>query len=165
MKKPIISLIAAIGENRELGANNDLPWGRALPTDMTRFRNKTRGHTVIMGKRTFESMGSKPLSNRVNIVITREENYKPDGVVVVSSTEKAIEEAVKIEKEEVFVIGGGKIFELAMQYADKLYLTLIHASFPKADVFFPPYPDFKKEVYSEEVSEHGYDYEFVDLEK
>lgn len=164
MEKPIISMIAAIGANRELGANNDLPWGRALPTDMQRFRNKTRGHVVIMGKKTFESMQNKPLPNRVNIVITRED-FKADGVIVVHSIEDAIEEAKKSEKEEIFVIGGGKIFELAMLYADKLYLTLINTSFPQANVFFPPYPDFKKEVFREKVSENGYDYEFVDLVK
>lgn len=167
-------MIVAVGENREMGKDNDLPWGRALPTDMKRFRDKIRGHTIISGRRTFESMGSKPLPNRTNIIISREPNYKPEGVIVVDSVEKAIEEAKKHEKEavsakgsgepgEIFVIGGGKIFELSMPYADKLYLTLIHAKFPEADTFFPDYSDFKKEVCREEVSENGYTYEFIDL--
>ena len=165
-----ISLIAAIGENRELGKNNDLPWGRALPTDMKRFRDKTRGHTVIMGKRTFESMNNTPLPNRENIVVSREEDYKPEGVTVVDSVEKAIEEARKHENPpaggEIFIIGGGKIFELALPYADRFYLTLIHAKFADADTFFPEYEkEFTKVVYRDKVSENGYNYEFMDLEK
>jgi len=166
MNKPIISMIAAIGENRELGADNDLPWGRALPTDMMRFRDKTRGHVVIMGKKTFESMDNKALPNRVNIVITRDEDFKPNGVVVAHSVEEAIAEAKKSEPGEIFIIGGGKIFELALPYADKFYLTLIRANFPKADIFFPEYKDdFKKVVYREKVEENGYSYEFLDLER
>lgn len=163
MNKPIISQIVAVGENREMGANNDLPWGRALPTDMKRFRDKIRGHTIISGKRTFESMGSKPLPNRVNIIVSREENFHPEGVVVASSVEKAIEEAKKTEKEEIFIIGGGKIFELSMPYTDKIYLTLIHAKFPDADTFYSDYSDFKKVAYRQKVSENGYNYEFIDL--
>ncbi len=163
MSKPIVSMIVAVGENREMGANNDLPWGRGLPTDMKRFRDKIRGHTIISGKRTFESMGSKPLPNRVNIIVSREEDFKPEGVIVAHSVEQALEEAKKHEKEEIFIIGGGKIFELSMPFADKLYLTLVHASFPNADVFFPDYSEFKKEVYRDKVSENGYNYEFIDL--
>lgn len=168
IEKYRVSAIAAIGENRELGENNDLPWGRALPTDMERFRSKIRGHTIISGRRTFESMGSKPLPNRTNIVISREPDYKPEGVIVVSSVKEAIEEAKKHETadNEIFVIGGGKIFELALPYADRLYLTLVHAKFPDADVFFPPYPEFKKVVSREPaITENGYTYEFVDLER
>jgi dihydrofolate reductase len=163
-----ISMIAAIGENRELGKNNDLPWGNLLPQDQKRFRNKTRGHAVIVGKRTFESMGGKAWPNRVNIVVSRDANFKPEQVLVAPSIERAIEEAKKHTPPdgEIFVIGGGKIFELAMPYADKFYLTLIHAKFPDADTFFPPYEKvFTKEVYREKVSENGYDYEFIDLEK
>lgn len=162
---PIVSQIVAVGENREMGKDNDLPWGRALPTDMKRFRDKIRGHTIISGRRTFESMGAKPLPNRTNIIVTREEDYRPEGVIVVHSIEKAIDVARKTEKEEVFVIGGGQVFAAAMPYTDKIYLTLIHAKFPDADTFYPDYPDFKKEVYREKVSENGYDYEFIDLER
>lgn len=176
MSKPIISMIAAIGENRELGKNNDLPWGRALPSDLKRFRDKIRGHTVISGRKTFESMGAKPLPNRTNIIVTREENYKPEGVVVVHSVEEAIEEAKKSEQEatsakgpgepgEIFVIGGGQIFTTAMPFADRLYMTLIHAKFPDADTFFPEYPEFTNEVYREDMEENGYKYTFVDLKK
>lgn len=156
-------MIVAVGEDRAMGKDNDLPWGRALPTDMKRFRDKTRGHTVIMGRRTFESMQSKPLPNRVNIIISREADFHPDGIIVVDSVEKAIEEAKKSEKDEIFIIGGGKIFELSMKLADKLYLTLVHAKFPNADAFFPDYHEFKKETYREKVTENGYDYEFIDL--
>ncbi len=165
MNKPIVSQIVAIGEDREMGKNNDLPWGRALPTDMKRFREKTRGHVVIMGRRTFESMQSNPLPYRINIVITREKDYKPEGIVIKHSIEDAIEEAKKTEQTEIFVIGGAQIFEVAMPYTDKIYLTKIAAKFPDADTFFPDYSAFKKEVYREKVSENGYDYEFIDLLK
>lgn len=163
-----VSAIAAIGENRELGANNDLPWGRALPTDMERFRNKVREHTIISGRRTFESMGSKPLPDRTNIVVSREPDYKPEGVIVVPSVEEAIAEAKKHKTKdgEIFVIGGGKIYELALPHVGRLYLTLIHASFPNADVYFPDYSEFKKVVHREPpITESGYTYEFVDLER
>lgn len=165
--KPVVSMIVAIGENREMGKDNDLPWGRALPTDQKRFRDKTRGHAAIFGRRTFDSMGGKAWPNRTNIVVTREKDFKPEGVIVVHSIEEAIEEAKKHEPSdgEIFIIGGGKIFELAMPYTDKIYLTLIHAKFPDADTFFPDYSEFKKIVYREEVSENGYNYEFLDLER
>lgn len=169
MKKPIVSLIVAVGENREMGKDNDLPWGRALPTDQKRFREKTKGHAVISGRRTFESMGGKAWPNRTNIVVTKDPDWiknrmKEDpNLIVCNSIIDAIEEAKKYEKEEVFIIGGGQVFAAAMPYTDKIYLTFIHAKFPDADTFFPDYSQFKKVVYREEVSENGYDYEFIDL--
>ena len=117
----MISIIAAIGKNNELGKNNTLIW--SMPADMKFFRDTTRGHTVIMGRKTFESIG-KPLPNRKNIVITRDKNYKKDGIEIVNSLNEAIN--LTIPNEEVFVIGGGEIYKQAIEIADKLYITHIN---------------------------------------
>lgn len=127
-----LSLIAAIGNNNELGKNNQLLWN--LPADMKHFRDTTRGHTVIMGRKTHESIG-RPLPNRRNIVITRDTTYQKDGVEVVHS----IDEALKLFEntdEEVFCIGGADVYAQALPYANKLYITHLDATFD-ADTFFP----------------------------
>ena len=128
----MISIIAAIGKNNELGKNNTLIW--SMPADMKFFRDTTRGHTVIMGRKTFESIG-KPLPNRKNIVITRDKNYKKDGIEIVNSLNEAIN--LTIPNEEVFVIGGGEIYKQAIEIADKLYITHINTEDSEADSFFP----------------------------
>ena len=157
-----ISMIAALGKNRELGKNNKLIW--KIPSDLARFRKITRGHPVIMGRKTFESIG-RSLSDRTNIIVTRDQNYKVEGAIVSNSIEKAIEEAKKIESNEIFIIGGAQIYALGMPYGDKLYLTKINAEEPSADAFFPDYSEFKKVVYREAREEDGMEYEFLDLEK
>ena len=128
----MISIIAAIGKNNELGKNNTLIW--SMPADMKFFRDTTRGHTVIMGRKTFESIG-KPLPNRKNIVITRDKNYKKDGIEIVNSLNEAIN--LTIPNEEVFVLGGGEIYKQAIEIADKLYITHINTEDSEADSFFP----------------------------
>ena len=128
----MISIIAAIGKNNELGKNNTLIW--SMPADMKFFRDTTRGHTVIMGRKTFESI-VKPLPNRKNIVITRDKNYKKDGIEIVNSLNEAIN--LTIPNEEVFVIGGGEIYKQAIEIADKLYITHINTEDSEADSFFP----------------------------
>lgn len=150
MSKPLISIIVAIGKNRELGKNNKLLWH--IPADMKRFKEKTRGHAVIMGRKTFESIG-KPLANRTNIVITRNRLLHREGVIVAYSLEEAINIARKHEKEEIFIIGGAQIYSQAISLADKLYLTIVKGKYD-ADVFFPEYTQFKK-IISEEVIEDG----------
>lgn len=127
----MIIMIAAVAENNALGKNNELVWH--LPNDFKRFKNLTTGHHIIMGRKTFESF-PKPLPNRTHIVISRQENYKPEGCIVVNS----IEEALKIcpENEVSYIIGGGEIYELGMIHSDKIELTLVHHSF-EADAFFP----------------------------
>src|SRR3990167_9676374 len=114
----MISLIAAIGKNNELGKGNTLLWH--MPADMKFFREKTKGHPVIMGRKTFESL-SGPLPNRKNIVITRDKTYLRHGVDVVHS----LDEATNLFKkdEEIFVIGGAEIYKQAMNIADRLYIT------------------------------------------
>ncbi|MBY0376473.1 dihydrofolate reductase [Patescibacteria group bacterium] len=130
----MISLIAAIGKNNELGTKNTLLWD--MPTDMKHFRETTRGHTVIMGQKTFESMDSKPLPKRRNIVVTKDPSFKAEGVEVSNSLEDTIA-SFKDSDEEVFVIGGGQIYKQTIDSADRLYITHVEHSFPEADAFFP----------------------------
>src|SRR3989344_4986634 len=129
-----LSLIAAIGKNNELGKNNTLLWH--MPEDMKYFREITRGHAVIMGRKTFESLPGGPLPKRRNMVITRDKTYLRHGVDVVHSLEEAIA-LFKESSDEIFVIGGGEIYKQAMQYADKLYITHVDAEEKDADTFFP----------------------------
>lgn len=126
-----ISIIVAIAENNAIGKNNDLLWH--LPKDLKRFKKLTSGHSILMGRKTFESIG-KPLPNRHSVVITTNKEYKPEGVTVVHSMQEALE-TVKHEQ-EVFIIGGGKIYQTALPLANRLYLTIVHHSF-EADTFFP----------------------------
>ena len=159
--KPKISIIAAIGKNRELGKKNKLLWH--IPDDLPRFKKLTTGHPIVMGRKTFESIG-RPLPNRTNIVVTRDSSYDVEGVVVVHSIEKAIEEAKKKDKEEIFVIGGGQIYEQAIKFVDKLYLTLVEGEY-EADTFFPDYSQFKKKIFEQKNEYEGLKYTFLELEK
>ena len=127
----MIIMIAAAAENNALGKNNELVWH--LPNDFKRFKSLTTGHHIIMGRKTFESF-PKPLPDRVHIVISRQENYKPEGCIVVDSVEKAI--AICPENDDSYVIGGGEIYNLALPFTDIIELTKVHHSF-EADAFFP----------------------------
>lgn len=161
--KPTISLIAAIGENRELGKGNALLW--SIPEDMKHFRETTRGHAVIMGRKTFESIG-RPLPNRINIIVSRDGNYQvPQDCLKVGSIEEAIKEASQREKSEIFIIGGAQIYSLALPYADKLYLTLVNKEFPEADAFFPDYKEFNKVVSERKSSDKNFSYTFFEFTK
>jgi len=140
----MITIIAATGEGNELGKDNDLVWH--LPDDFKRFKNLTTGHHIIMGRKTFESF-PKPLPNRIHIVITRNKNYHPEGAVVVHSIQDALEFAKK--DEQPFIIGGGEIYKLGMDVADKIELTRVHNTF-EADTFFPEISSKKWELVSEE---------------
>jgi len=129
----MISLIAAIGKNNELGKGNTLLWH--MPADMKHFIKTTALHAVIMGRKTFESIG-KPLPNRRNIVITRDANYHAKGVEIVHSLAGALD-LFPNQDEEIFVIGGAEIYKQTMPIADKLYITHIDAEDSGADSFFP----------------------------
>jgi dihydrofolate reductase len=161
MKKPIISLIACIGKNRELGYKNDLIW--KIPEDLAYFKKTTQGHVVIMGQRTFESIG-RPLPNRVNIVLSDEKKFKSKSVLVARSMDEAIDIARQKEKAEVFFIGGAYVYSQAIKFADKLYLTQVHES-SKADVFFPDYSDFKQVEKVGQGEYKGIRYEYLILTK
>lgn len=142
-KKPKIILIAAIGKNRELGKGPELVW--KFSDDLKRFREITKGFPVVMGKKTFESIG-RVLPKRVNIVVTRDTTYRHEGVVVVHSITQALETAQNVGTEKVFVIGGGEIYTQTLPFADELDLTLIDAEDKDADVFFPAYEDSFEEM-------------------
>lgn len=159
-----ISLIAAIGRNRELGRNNKLIFD--IPQDMAHFKEKTTGHTIIMGRKTFESIG-RALPNRKNIVITRDKEFQTHHDVEIASTvEDALEIAKRHENGEVFVIGGAQIYEAFLPYADKLYLTLVDREVPDADAFFPEYKnEFKKIISSHSGEDKDYKFTFIELGK
>lgn len=141
-----ISIIAAVGRNYELGRNNDLIWH--FHKDMVFFRETTTGSTVLMGRKTFESL-PKALPKRRNIVITNDKNYIADGAEVCHSIDEALE---LCKNDNVFVIGGGKIYQQFIDMADSLYLTEVEAECADADTYFPT---FNKADYSREVlAEH-----------
>ncbi len=159
----MISIIAAIDEKRGLGKNNQMAW--KIPGELARFKEITTPHPIIMGRKTYESIG-RVLPNRANIIVTRDQKYIVDGAVVVYSLEDAVNEAKKAPNpEEIFIIGGGQIFKEALEenLVDKLYLTLVEGDYG-ADTFFPDYSGFK--IIKEQEGESGeYKYKFVDLEK
>lgn len=134
MTKPLISLIAAMADDQAIGIKNRLPW--KLPADMRWFRLHTLGKPIVMGRKTFESFGSKPLPERTNIVITRDENYQADGAVVVHTIDDAIAAAGDVE--EVMIIGGESFYRQMLPRADRFYLTLVHGKF-EADAWFPEF--------------------------
>ncbi len=159
--KPRVSMIAAIGKNRELGKDNKLLWN--IPEDTKYFRDTTRGHAVIMGRKTYESIG-RPLPERANIVVSRNHHYKAPGCEVVARLETALARGRELEKSEIFVIGGGQIYEEAMPQAERLYLTLVGGEYD-ADAYFPDYSEFTKVVSRRDSEGNGYKYSFVVLEK
>ncbi len=152
----MISLIAAVAKNRVIGKSNSLPWH--LPEDLERFRKITAGGTVIMGRKTYDSIITKlgkPLPNRKNIVITSNPNYEvADGVEIYPSLESALSGR---EKEQVFLIGGARIFEQGLNVADTLYLTELKNDYD-GDVFFP---EFNKDNWTRTVEESHPDFDFV----
>lgn len=158
----MISIIAAIDSQRGLGKDNKLLWH--IPEDLKRFKELTTGHPVIMGRKTFESIG-RVLPNRTNIVVTQNPDFSFEGVKAVSSIDEAIEEAGRaLGSEEIFVIGGGQIYAQAISKADRLYLTLVEGDFG-ADVFFPDYSEFTN-IISEQKGETGdLKYTFLILQK
>lgn len=128
-----IILIAAVGSNGEMGHNNELLWH--LPGDLPRFKDMTMGSPIIMGRKTFDSIG-RALPGRLNIVLTANEQWQADGVTVADSLEKAIALAKETETEKAFVIGGGQIYKLFLPYASSLEMTEVNDA-PLADTFFP----------------------------
>ena len=131
-----LSIIVAASENNVIGRNNDLPWH--LPADLKYFKETTMGHCVVMGRKNYESIPPKfrPLQGRTNIVITRQQDYKADGAVVVNSIQEAIDYSKNKNETECFITGGGEIFSQSLQYSEKIYLTRIHAVI-EGDIHFP----------------------------
>ncbi|MGN6402597.1 MAG: dihydrofolate reductase [Flavisolibacter sp.] len=129
----ILSLLVAASENNVIGKDNQLPWH--LPNDLKYFKNQTWGMPILMGRKTFESIG-KPLQGRKSIVITRNKNWQHESVDAVHSIDEAIEKAKAYGAMEIFVIGGAEIFNSAFLKADRIYLTRVHHNFD-GDAFFP----------------------------
>ncbi|HRP62404.1 MAG TPA: dihydrofolate reductase [Phycisphaerales bacterium] len=133
-----LAIIVAMSENRVIGRGGGLPWH--LPDDLRHFKRTTKGHVVVMGRRTFDSIGRMPLPGRTNIIITRDRNYEAPGAQVSHSFAEAVTLAQRCAPPdaEVFVLGGADIFRLALPVAHKLYLTLVHATI-EGDVHFPEF--------------------------
>ena len=158
----MLSIIAVIGKNRELGKDNKLLWH--IPGDLPRFKQLTTGHPVIMGRKTFQSIG-RALPNRTNIVISTDTAYTADGVTVVSSIDEAVKQAESaVGSDEIFIIGGGSVYKQAIERADKLYLTVVDAS-AEADTYFPNYSDFTKVIASEAKEEGAYRFTYITLSR
>nr|AIA17312.1 Dihydrofolate reductase [uncultured bacterium] len=162
MQRARVSAIAAIGKNRELGTKNQLSW--RISDDLKRLKTLTTGHPLIMGRTTYESIGH-PLPNRTNIVVTRDQEFTAEGCIVVHSIEQALEEAHRIDTEEIFIFGGAQMYAATLSVTDRLYLTLIDAEDPGADVFFPEYSEFTEVVEKEKRDQNGLVYEWVTLER
>lgn len=159
----IVSLIAAMSENRVIGKGGGLPW--RLPADLRRFKRLTSGHTVIMGRKTFESIGEQPLPGRRNIVVTRRTNVAPKGVEIARGVEEALRAAGEraAPGETVYVVGGGEIYRAAFSLADRLDLTIVHGAF-EGDTFFPAFDESAWRLTSDERHEaddqHAHAYSF-----
>jgi dihydrofolate reductase len=160
-----ISIIAAMGTNRVIGRDNGLPWN--LPADTRFFKETTRGHPVVMGRKTFDSMG-RPLPGRRNIVISRQSDLRIPGAEVVADLAGALQLVADLTDEEIFIIGGSEIYRLALEFADRMYLTLIHQAF-EGDTFFPEFDESRWVVVSRrdhEPDEHNpYSFSFLTFEK
>ncbi len=161
-----VTAIAAIGKNTNvLGKDNDLVWD--IPADLERFRNVTRDHPIIMGRKTWESLPAerRPLPKRTNIVVSRNATYAAPGAILVTSIEAALEEAKKAPgADEIYIIGGGALYEAALPYTDRLMLTLVDDA-TEGDAHFPLYPEFTNVIEREDHPEHTPPYEYVTLEK
>lgn len=133
----LVSMIAAVAANGVIGKDQGMPW--RVPSDLKFFKQTTMGKPVIMGRKQFETMG-KPLPGRVNIVVTRQQGYQPDGVIVINDFDAALSHAREIARadgaDEVMVIGGGEIYRLGLPFADRLYITHLDLK-PEGDTYFP----------------------------
>jgi dihydrofolate reductase len=170
MNKQIISIIAAMDEKRGIGKENKIPWH--MREDLVHLKNLIKGHTVILGRKSFESLvwyydrSGRPMPAKVYIIVSRNQDYKParDNTLISHSFEDALNVAKETGDAEIFVIGGQTIFEKAIDVADKLYLTIVKGHF-EADAFFPDYSAFTKVIAKEEGVSEGHAYTFIDLAK
>ncbi|MHC5023626.1 MAG: dihydrofolate reductase [Planctomycetota bacterium] len=145
----IVSIIVAMSENRIIGREGGLPW--RLPADLARFKQLTTGHHVVMGRRTWETL-SGPLPVRTNVVVTRQRDYRAEGAIITHNLEGALQEAGNAGDAEVFIAGGSEIYADALPLADRLYLTLVHASV-EGDTTFPEYDEAAWKLIEEERHE------------
>jgi dihydrofolate reductase len=154
----MVIMIAAVSENNALGKNNDLLWH--LPNDFKRFKEITSGHHIIMGRKTFESF-PKPLPNRTHVIISRQNDFEHEGCIVVQNIEKAL--SVCPINENLYIIGGGEIYQQSISFADQLDITRVHHSFD-ADVYFPEIDpeiwELTSETFHQKDERHLFDYTF-----
>ena len=160
----MITIVVAMGLKNEIGANNQLLWH--LPKDLKHFKDITSGHPIIMGRKTYESIG-KPLPNRTNIVVSTKKDWFEEGILIVGSLKEAIKFAKKMD-EEIFIIGGGNIYEQTIDLAEKLEVTQVNAEL-KADIFFPKINpkiwNKTNEVSHEKDEKNEYDFSFQTYER
>lgn len=161
----MISLIVAMDRNRVIGNKNDLPWH--LPKDLKFFKEKTTGNTIVMGRKTFLSIG-KPLPNRRNVVLSRSNPDLPEGVEVIENLQELVNWNEKNPEEEIFVLGGGEIFAQALPLADRMYITFIDETF-EGDTFFPHFSEEEWRLTSKTKGERNeknpYDYYFLQYDR
>ncbi|PTX44334.1 dihydrofolate reductase [Christiangramia gaetbulicola] len=159
----MITMIAAAAENNALGKDNDLVWH--LPDDFKRFKRLTSGHHIIMGRKTFESF-PKLLPDRTHVIITRKDDYNPKGTIVVNS----LEEAIRVSKldEQPFIIGGGEIYKMGMDKAERIELTRVHGEFD-ADTYFPEINEEEwklvDEKFHDKDEKHDYSFTYLTYER
>ncbi len=164
-QKPVLSAIAAMAENRVIGLNNRMPWH--MPADLKHFKTVTSGHPVLMGRKTFHSIG-RPLPNRANIILTRDKQFTAQDCLVVPHPDAALSMALELDQDEVFIIGGAEIYRELLPRVQRLYLTIIHHQF-EGDAFFPELNAAEWREVSREKhladDKNAYDYSFVILER
>jgi dihydrofolate reductase len=166
MKRPQVCIVVAIGKNRELGLDGKLLWH--IPDDLKRFKTLTKGHPIILGRKTFESIVGYiggPLPDRQNIVVTRDATWAYPGVLNASTIDEAFEMAESLHPAEIHIGGGAQIYEQVLPRVDKLFLTIVDDEKP-ADSFFPAYEnDFTHVTHEESHEWSGLKYRWVDLER
>ncbi len=160
-----ISLIVAASENNVIGRDNDLPW--KLPDDMKYFVRTTKGHCILMGRKNLESFG-RLLPNRLNILLTRDESYEFEGAKIFSDLKESIAFAKDLGEEELMVIGGGEIYRQCLPFADRVYLTRVHAKID-GEIYFPELDssawELKTEEFHEKDEKHNYAFTFQTFER
>lgn len=161
----MIAIVVAVADNHVIGKDNQLIWH--LPADLRHFKQKTMGHPMIMGRKTFESIG-KPLPGRTTIIVTRQENFQAEGCLVAHSVQEAIDLGRELDKEQVSIVGGAEIYKQAMPFVDTLYLTRVHHTFD-GDTYFPELQEKEWEQVSMERHEpdekNRYSYSFIELRR
>ncbi|MFD2245691.1 dihydrofolate reductase [Pontibacter ruber] len=160
----MISIVVAIADNNVIGKDNQLIWH--LPADLRHFKQKTMGHPMIMGRKTFDSIG-KPLPGRTTIIVTRQEDYTAEGCLVAHSIQEALEKAKELDP-QVSIIGGAEIYKQALPFVDVIYLTRVHHTFD-GDTFFPELNEAEWEQISaaphEPDEKNKYPYTFIELRR
>jgi dihydrofolate reductase len=161
----IISIIVAVAKNNAIGKDNQMIW--RLSSDLKRFKRLTTGHHILMGRKTFESLG-RPLPNRTNIVVTRNKDYRPEGALIFNSVPEALQHCRDAGEDELFVIGGGEIYRSLIPAADKMYLTRVMTA-PEGDTYFPEFDEGAWMVTLEEAhladQKNDHNFIFIDMER